>query len=488
MEFIQGENRDQVMLLPNCVEDYVDECSPVRVLDAYIDRLDMVELGFDRAQPNGTGRPMYAATTLLKLYLYGYLNRIRSSRRLETETKRNLEVIWLLDGLSPDHKTIARFRHDNPDALEQTFRHFVRFCTTLNLFGKELEAVDGCKFKASNSKSKSFTRDKLIERLTRIDKTLKQYLQMLDEVDLDEDCVETEKTPEEIREIIKSLDTRKETYEGYKDELERTGQNQLSLTDPDSRLMMSHGSVDVCYNVQTVVDAKNKLVAEFEVTNQAFDVNLLGSMRDKAKETLGAEKLAVVADAGYDSVEDIVHCLNDGVHIAKTNFDLCLPADADEATEVTAHKNGRCIYIPERNIVLCPMGKALHPKFYKDASGHGVFHNSNACKHCTCKCTREARGRRFEVPMDKDDFSLAYDDKDLYVKQIRIAPDKAIIDQRKCIVEHPFGIVKRSMDCSYCLTRGLRGVTGEFALTFLAFNFKRVINILGVELLLDILA
>lgn len=487
MDFISGDSRNQIILLPDSIDDYIDANNSVRVIDAYINSLDLLALDFSRPQPNDTGRPMYDPKDLLKLYVYGYMNKVRSSRRLEAETKRNLEVMWLLGKLSPDHKTIARFRHDNAAALKNVFSDFVKLCMTLGLYGKELVAIDGSKFKAVNSKDRNFGRKKLEERIARIDAKIEEYLRELEDSDWAENAAEGEKSTEEIAQIITELAARRERYRAYSEELEQTEELQKSLTDPDSRLMMVNGRLDVCYNVQTAVDAKNKLIAEFEVTNCATDNNQLTPMANRAKEMLETETITAVADTGYDSIQDIAEGMGQGLvpHVAGTNFDICIPTDEPLVTEIVSHKDGRCVYIADRNIALCPMGQVLYPGFYKKAKGHGVFYNYKACKECTCRCAKEARGRRHQVPMPEAVFTKIYNDKGLRVKQIRITPDKNIVKQRKSIVEHPFGTIKRNMDAGYCLTKGLGNVNGEFSLVFLAYNLKRAINIMGSKRLME---
>jgi transposase/IS5 family transposase len=487
MDFIRGADRNQVTLLPSSVEDYVEGNNAVRVIEAYINSLDLAELGFAKPRPHETGRPMYDPKDLLKLFLYGYMNNIRSSRRLEAETKRNLEVIWLMGKLSPDHKTIARFRKENAKALKNVFRDFVKLCKKLDLYGKELIAIDGSKFKAVNSKERNFTEKKLQERLARIDAKIEEYMKELEEGDEKDDAAEGEKTTDEIAGIIRELEERKALYESYAEELVQTGESQKSLTDPDSRLMKANGKLDVCYNVQTAVDAKNKLIAEFKVTNGAADSNQLTPVADSAKEILETEEITVVADKGYDSVQDIVKSMAHGItpHVAGTDFNVCIETDEVSGGIISSHKNGRCVYLTERNIALCPMGQVLYPRYYKKTKGCGIFHNSKACTQCTCKCTKESRGRRHEVPMPESDFSKVFNDKDLSVKQICIAPDRELIKQRKCLVEHPFGTIKRNMNAGHCLSKGLTNVGGEFSLTFLAYNLKRVINILGSQKLIE---
>jgi len=490
MEFIRGEDREQIILLPESIEEYVEENGTVRIIDAYVNNLNLEVLGFKRWETKETGRPPYDPKDILKLYLYGYMNRIRSSRRLETESKRNMEVIWLLRKLFPDHKTIANFRKNNPDAFKNVFRHFVKLCVELDLYGKELIAIDGSKFKALNSKDRNFTKGKLEDRIKMIGKKLDEYFKELDENDEKEDAVEKEKSAEEIKKIIKDLNDRKITYQEYVGELEKTGETQKSLTDPESRLMLANGKMDVCYNVQTAVDAKNKLITEFEVTNNVNDKNLLTPMAKQVKETLGVDNIIITADKGYASASDAAAAIQIGAqpHVAGVECDLCIPVKDGEQEEITSHVNGKTVYLKDRNIAVCPMEKILYPMFYKKKRGEGIFYNLQACKTCTCRCSTEQRGSRFYIIMDETEFSTDYNDKDLVVKQINIKPAKEIYKQRKSLSEHPFGTVKRSMDSGYCLLKGKRKLTGEFALIFLAYNFKRVINILGVKKLLETMA
>lgn len=334
MQFITGIERSQTELIPDAIEDYVDENNPVRVIEAFINSLDMSGLGFLRAIHAQTGRPPYDPSDILKLYVYGYMNRIRSSRRLENETKRNLELMWLLRRLSPDHKTIARFRSGNKKALKNVFRSFAKLCNNLGLYGKELEAIDGSKFKAVNSKERNFTKGKLKDRIARIEEKINRYLKELEENDHLEEHSEKEITAKRIKEIVDNLENRKEQYKEYEEELEKTEETQKSLTDPDSRLMKANGKMDVCYNVQTVVDSKNKLIVDFEVTNHPEDQNQLSVMAEKARDILETTDLTVTTDAGYNSVNDIVQSIQNGVevHVAGTDYDVCIPAESQGET------------------------------------------------------------------------------------------------------------------------------------------------------------
>jgi len=307
MAYILGENRDQSTLLPDNIDDYVDAENAVRVIDAYVDSLDLEALGFTKARSKDTGRPPYAPGDLLKLYIYGYMNRIRSSRRLEVETKRNLEVIWLMGKLSPDHKTIARFRHDNAKALKNVFRNFVKLCMQLDLYGKELVAIAGSKFKAVNSKERNFTVSKLKDRKGRLDAKIEEYLLQIDKADqLESETDGIQKTPHEIAAVISKLSQKKELYKSYAEDMAQKEETQKSLTDPDSRLMVSNGEMDICYNVQSAVDSKNKMVVHFDVTNKAQDQRQLPSMVEASVSALGVEKLNIVADKGYGGASDAV--------------------------------------------------------------------------------------------------------------------------------------------------------------------------------------
>jgi transposase len=488
MEFITGESRDQIILLPDSIEDCVEDNDSARVIDAYVKGLDVAALGFSRPRPHETGRPMYDPKDLSKLYVYGYMSRIRSSRRLETETKRNPEVMRLLGALCPDHKTIANFRRESGDAPQGVFRDFVGACVKLGLYGKELAATDGGKFKAVNGNGRNFSEARLRDRIDRLEGHIEEYLKELEGNDGKENTG-SEKTAAEIRGIATESTGRRERCESCVEELERTGERQKSPADPDSRLMAANGRMEARYNARTAADAKNKLIVEFEAANEGSDKNQITPMAERIKTALGVEALAAAADTGHDNARDIVESMAQGTtpHVAGTDFNVCVPTK-EPPVEVVSHNDGRCVYIAERNMVVCPMGKTLYPGFYKKAAGQGVFYNRDACKSCVCRCSTEARGRRHQVPMTEEDFSKPRNDAGLYVKQIRIKPDKGIIRQRKSIVEHPFGTIKRSMDAGYCLTRGLRNAAGEFSLTFLAYNVKRAINILGCKNLTAYLA
>jgi transposase len=312
MAHISGFERSQLLLLPEVVDDYVGSDNPVRFIDAFVDGLDLVTAGFARVQPKATGRPGYAPGDLLKLYIYGYLNRVGSSRRLEVECHRNIEVIWLLRTLKPDFKTIADFRADNQAAFKKVFRQFTLLCKRLDLFGRELLAVDGTRTKAVNNKDRNFSRGALEKFIKAADERLADYLRRLDEGDVAEAGTSGART-KNLAEKIEGLRAKRGRYGAMLAELDRTGESQISLTDPDSRAMAAHTKVGVGYNIQVAVDTKNKMIVEQEVTNQVVDMGLLQATAEPARAILEVERIDVVADKGYFRTEDIDACEKAGL-------------------------------------------------------------------------------------------------------------------------------------------------------------------------------
>ena len=478
------------------------------MIDAYVDSIKLDGVGI-KPEPAGTGRPPYNPRDMLKLYIYGYFNRIRSSRRLEKESGRNIELMWLICRLVPDYKTISRFRRDNVKALKAVFRDFVKLCRKLELYGNELLAIDGSKFKAVNSLDNNFNHKRLDDRLKRIDEKLDQYLSELNENDnIESDTVThskeeiagiiTELTERKQKyEILKTeLTERKQKYEKLKTELTETEQTQISTVDPDARRMKTaNKSSEMCYNIQTAVDSKNKLIAEYEVTNHCTDKNLLTAIAVSAKETLGADAISVTADNGYFVATDIANCIQNGItpHVSSEHDSItfCVPATAEEAASETNtpkefNNKGKHVYVSDRNVGICPMGNIMYPQSYSIARGSAVYRNANACRNCPQRAhCKSYYDRQLEVTMAQSAFTKEYNDTELFVKQIIYVPDKTIMRKRKSIAEHPFGTIKRNMDSAYCLLKRTENVRGEFALTYLVYNLKRAINILGVTKLLQ---
>jgi Transposase and inactivated derivatives len=468
MTHIAGLERDQLLLLPEAVDDYVGSDNPVRFIDAFVDGLDLTAAGFLRVEAKAMGRPGYAPGDLLKLYIYGYLNRVRSSRRLETECHRNIEVLWLLRTLKPDFKTIADFRRDNRAAFRAVFRQFVLLCRRLDLYGRELLAVDGTRIKAVNNKDRNFTRSSLREFIRRADEWLEDYLKRLDEGDVEDGATGGGARTKNLAEKIAALNEKRGRYQAMLAQLDRTGEDQISLTDPDSRAMAAHTKVGVGYNVQVAVDAKNKLIVEQAVTNQVVDMGLLTETSEPAREVLGVETIDVVADRGYFKIEDIEACEKTGCvpHVPK-------PQRGSSVREGLFRKD-EFRYDAGLDAYVCPAGKLLTPirrgrMRDLDRTDYG---NPKACRACQLRprCTSNARSV----------FRLENEDVlDRMAERLKARP--AILDRRREVVEHPFGSIKQWMYQGAFLMRGLANVRAEFSLTALAYNLRRALNILGVE-------
>jgi transposase len=357
MTHIAGFERDQLLLLPEVVDDYVGSDNPVRFIDAFVDGLDLAAAGFSRVEAKATGRPGYAPGDLLKLYIYGYLNRVRSSRRLEAECHRNIEVIWLLRTLKPDFKTIADFRRDNRGAFKSVFRQFVLLCRRLDLYGRELLAVDGTRIKAVNNKDRNFTRNSLTKFIRAADERLDDYLRRLDEGDVEEGETSGGARTNNLAEKIAALRDKRGRYAAMLEELEQSGESQISLTDPDSRAMAAHTKVSVGYNVQVAVDAKHKLIVEQAVTNQVVDMGLLKETAEPARVLLEVETIDVVADRGYFKSEDIEACEKAGLtpHVPR-------PQRGSSVSDGFFRKD-EFRYDPEQDGYICPAGQVLSTRY-----------------------------------------------------------------------------------------------------------------------------
>jgi transposase len=475
MPHIAGHNRSQALLLPESVDDYVGPENPVRFIDAFVDGLDLAAAGFVRVAPQVTGRPGYAPKDLLKLYVYGYLNRVRSSRRLEAETHRNIEVIWLLRHLKPDFKTIADFRRDNRKAFRPIFRQFVLLCRQLDLFGRELLAVDGTRIKAVNNKDRNFTRASLTKFIEVADAKLDDYLQRLDQSDVSESGTAGSRT-KNLAEKIAAIRERRTRCKAMLTELDRTGEEQISLTDPDSRAMAAHTRVAVGYNIQVAVDAKHKLIVEQQVTNQVVDMGQLTRTAAPAKDVLGVETIAVVADKGYFKIEDIEACEKAGIepYVPRPQRGPSVKAGLFRKDEFS--------YDAASDSFVCPAGQRLHP--YSSSFLRGLsktnYTNKPACDDCVIRslCTN---GRFRTVSRLENEAVL---DR----MQARLAERPDILDRRRETVEHPFGTIKQWMNQGAFLTRGLEKVRAEFSLTALVYNLRRVLNIVGFSKLMAAVA
>lgn len=464
-----------MLLLPETVDDYVGPDNPVRFIDAFVDGLDLTGAGFGRVVPKATGRPGYDPADLLQLYIYGYLNRVRSSRRLEAETHRNIEVIWLLRHLKPDFKTIADFRRDNRAAFKAVFRELVLLCRQLDLFGRELLAVDGTRIKAVNNKDRNFTRGALTRFIREADEKLANYMKRLDEGDADEEPAGgtgPDHGGGKLAEKIAAIQGKRDRHKALLNELDRTGEDQISLTDPDARAMARMTKVGVGYNVQLAVDTKHKLIAEQEVCNQVLDMGLLTPTVEAAMDTLDVERIEAVADRGYFKIEDIEACEKAGI-----------TAYVPKPIRGSALREGFFVkeefrYDSDRDVFTCPGGQTLSPLYQSKSRDNVKFDycNRDACKACALRprCTGNAYRRvsRLENEAVLDRMAA------------RLAARPEVLDRRRESVEHPFGTIKQWMNQGAFLMRRLENVRAEFSLTALAYNIRRAITLVGVPSLI----
>ncbi len=467
--FIEGVDRHQATLFPEYLEDWIDEDNPVRVIDVFVDELDLFELGFERVVAKRTGRPPYHPSGLLKLYIYGYLNRVQSSRRLEREAGRNLEVMWLTCRLAPDYKTIADFRKDNGKAIRKVCAEFVALCRQLDLFAEACVAIDGSKFKAVNNRGRNVTRTKMERRLEEIEKKVERYLQQLDSADRQEPSVARTKKKARLGDKIAALKGAKKRLRALEAEMLAAPDQQISLTDPDARSMATkaQGSGVVGYNVQTAVETTHHLIVAHEVINEGHDRGQLAAMSKKAKAALGVDKLEVLADSGYFSGENILEC-------DKAEITATLPkplTSGNRAKGMFVKEDFR--YVADDDVYVCPAGERLTYRFTNVENGLTLRRYwTNACRTCAIKdrCTtgKERRITRWEHEHVVEAVEQRLD----------VHPESMYI--RLNTVEHPFGTIKSWMGATHFQMRTLKKVATEMALHVLAYNLKRVMNILGI--------
>jgi transposase len=471
--FIEGVERGQMSLLPGSLDDWVDQDNPVRAIDAFVNAVDLKKLGFETAVATDLGRPGYHPAIHLKLYIYGYLHRVHSSRRLEAEAQRNLEVMWLLGRLAPDFKTIADFRKDNGPAIKKVCAEFVELCRRMGLLAKASVAIDGSKFKAVNNRDKNFTINKIERRRTQLETSVARYMDQLDTADRQEpsETIALKKT--RLKEKLEKLKEETAKLAEIAKQVEASPDKQISLTDPDSRSMATsgRGSGVVGYNVQTAVDTENHLIVHHNVTNSGSDRAQLATTAKAAKEVLGVDKLEAVADRGYFSGDEIKAC-------ADVDITVTLPKPMTSGAKADGRFGKQdFVYKPDVDAYRCPAGEMLKYYYTKEEKGQKFrMYWTNACKTCPlkAKCTpgKERRISRWEHEAVVDDV------------QRRLDKNPNAMRTRREVVEHPFGTMKMRMGATHFLCKTLPKVASEMALCVLSYNFTRVLNMVGVEKLM----
>ena len=444
MGYIKGQERNQSVLFPGTVDEYLAENNEVRAIAAFLGRLDFEKLGFVRGRAAGTGRPGYDPRLLMGLFLWGHLNGIRSSRKLERESHRNLEVIWLCEQLRPDFKTIADFRKDNGAGIKGVVVEFRLWCMAEGLYGKEIVAVDGSKFKAVNSKGRNFTRKKLSQIIARERAKISEYLEAVAEAD-ERESEEPELSAAQLKEKIAGLERYLAEHEELERQLEATGESQVSLTDPEAKLMKTAKGSEVSYNVQTAVDSKHKLIAAYEVTNERNDLGQLAVMALQAKEALQVAELTVLADGGYYEGNALKECEEAGV----TTY--VPPPESREAKRRGIFERKQFRYDKERDLYLCPQGEELHwTKTTNDRERNKQLkvYATKACAQCPLRaqCTTSKYGRKIKRWVDQGVIDRL---------QARNRGRPELLKQRKTLAEHPFGTIKWGMNQGFFLLKGM---------------------------------
>ncbi len=468
--FVKGQDRQQVTLLPECLDDFIAEDNTVRIVDVFIDELDLVALGFEGANPAKTGRPSYHPAVLLKLYLYGYLNRIQSSRRLERECQRNVELMWLTGRLAPDFKTIADFRRENGKGIRNVCRRFVMLCRELKLFTDAVVAIDGSKFKAVNNRERNYTPGKIERRERELEESIQRYLDALETADRTQP-VEMQAKTERLQGKVQKMRQRLQELQTVKAQLESLPDRQLSQTDPDARAMTTYsakGTALVGYNVQTAVDTKHHLIVAHEVTNNGSDRAQLSPMALAARDAMGKRELQAIADRGYYSGPGLMACEDAGVAAIVPK-----PMTSNARAEGRFDKTD-FIYIADADEYQCPTGQRAVHRFSREEAGLQIhIYWSSACPACPmraqCTTSNYRRIRRWEHE----------DVMDAAQQRLDRMPNAMTI--RKRTVEHVFGTLKHWMGWTHFLTRGMQNVATEMSLNVLAYNFKRLLCILGFE-------
>jgi len=465
----------QISVLPDTLDDYVGEYHICRVIDAFVESIDMNKHGYRYSETSSMGRPPYDPRMMLKLYIYGYLHRIRSSRRLEAETKRNIEVMWLLQKQSPDDKTICNFRKDNSKALRTTFLEFSRLCNQLGLYGKQVVAIDGTKIRANNSRNNIYTSRKLKEKLAEIEQKVSRYIQELETHD-ENDSYEEPYDEAVIKQALDELKGRSAKYQAMLSDMEKTGASEIALVDEDCRLMICYGDgrrIDARYNFQSVVDSENNIIVDFDVVQRSNDNGNMHKLTESAKAIMGVEEITALGDSGYYEGEDVAKCERDGT--------ACVIAKPDPGGIYKNKENGYATelfkYDKEKDHYICPHNQIL--PYTVNATHKGKlfrnYRNSKACAVCIYKrkCTTSPKGRLVMRSIYKDSLDTVDE---------RTKMNPGLMRKRQEIVEPPFGTIKAIWGYTNYLCRGLENVTGEQSLMCLAYNIRRAFNLFSEDI------
>lgn len=469
MNYIVGESREQTILFPVSIDEFISDDNLVRFIDAFVDQLDMKEYGFKNAKLNSTGRPPYMPSDMMKLYIYSYHNSIRSSRKIEKECHRNVELMWLMKKLTPDHKTISNFRKDNKKSIIAVNKSFILMCKNMGLIAdNELFAVDGSKFAAVNANKRNYTKNKLIKIKEKIEKEIERYLSQMDNNDKDEQKAPV-LFPHNVNAALKKLQEQNAKCNSLLEYLEQSGETQVSLTDPDSKMMKDQQKPDVCYNGEICTSENNKIIVACEPTSDINDLKQLYPMAEQIKENLGLEVIDIVGDKGFFSKEAIKKC-------EESNINCYIPEPLKSSNKKKGMFTDKDFkYNPSKDEYECPSGDIL--TFKSIVKKHDMYmklYQTSACKDCPLKskCTTSKSVRSIYRWVDED-----------FIERMRQRVTKRpdIIAKRKAMVEHPFGTMKRTMNFTYFLTKGKENVRSEFNLWVLIYNMKRVLNIFGFK-------
>ena len=472
MAYITGADKNQMMLIGYSIDEFIDKDNIARVIEAYVNKLDLEDMGFEIYSAEAAGQRPYDRKELLKLHIYGYMNGIRSSRKLETETHRNIEVKWLLGMLEPDHRTIANFIKDNKRAMKSVLKDFSMLLKEWGLIDGKKVVPDGTKIRAQNSKKAHLSIKKIDDTVKYLENKIEEYIGEMEKAEEAAATINEAIKKEELNKIedkIKEYRQRAESYKETKKEMEEKGISQVTLTDPDSRMMRNNGRMEVCYNMQIVVDSKNKLIMDCDVVNEVTDQGQLGNMVNKASEILGEKPETVLADTGYYKGEEITKCEEDHIKV------YIKKQKSKNSTGNERYSIDNFKYAKEEDKYVCPEGKTL--EYAGKGRDKGIEVTRYKCKECNdCPEAKECTTSKAGRTVTRKEYQDILDEVDK-----RTMEDKELYRERQCIVEHPFGTLKRNLGFTYFLRKGLEAVNAEGALMSLAYDLKRAVNILGIQ-------